>query len=514
MRSSRFLFLLSAAALLASGEIASAAVKLPNVISNHMVLQQSVAAPIWGTAAPEERVTVKFRDQSKSAVADKDGNWSVKLDPLKAGGPDVLTVTGTNELTINDVLIGEVWIGSGQSNMAGTVANYAKTDPMLAELAKTARPKMRFLKSSGVWAVSTTETNQQASAILFAFGVRLQDKLDTPVGLMLGAVGGTPSGYWLTQEMLDADSGCQEQASKYDQTHPLEVRQKRFEVLKAAYEKQLEAAKAANKNPPRVPVLEPAGGKSNGIIGHLFNAHIRPMAPYAFRGVLWDQGESGTAIGGVDQFNAMHALILGWRKYWNQGDFPFLYVQKVSGLGCAWDYSDPVTNMAEKFSALPAAVPNDGQYRELHIRIMQHPQTAMVTSSDLGTMTHPLNKSGYGTRAAQVARGFVYGEKVEYYGPTYESHSVEGDKVRVRYTHVGKGLAFRNGDKLQGFAVAGADKSFRWATATIDGDSVVLNCPEVKEPKFVRYGWSQNQTWANLFNQDGLPAIPFRTDKD
>ena len=186
-------------------------------------------------------------------------------------------------------------------------------------------------------------------------------------------------------------------------------------------------------------------------VGDLYAAHIQPVVPYAIRGVLWDQGESGTAVRGVDQFTMMGALIAGWRKTWGQGNFPFLYIQKPSGGGCAWEPKEnPVTRMANPFTAQPDRPnkPGDGLYRELHIRIMQHPNTAMVTASDLGSGVHPLNKSGYGQRACRVALGFVYGRDVAIYGPVYASHKVEGKTLRVSFKNVGKGLAFRHGQKL------------------------------------------------------------------
>jgi sialate O-acetylesterase len=232
--------------------------------------------------------------------------------------------------------------------------------------------------------------------------------------------------------------------------------------------------------------------------------------------VLWDQGESGTAIQSVDQFTLMGALIRGWRNEWGQGDFPFLYVQKPSGGGCAWDLDDPTTKQASKFAPLPKAVPptSAGLYRELHIRIMNHPNTAMVIATDLGSGIHPVNKSGYGDRACRVALGMVYGKKIEYYGPLYASNKIEGDKVIVKFTHTGQGLAFKHGQKLQGFAIAGEDKQFRWADAVIEGegDTVIVSSAEVKKPLAVRYAWNGDHPWANLFNKDGLPALTFRTD--
>jgi sialate O-acetylesterase len=268
----------------------------------------------------------------------------------------------------------------------------------------------------------------------------------------------------------------------------------------------VKAAKEAGKPLPRKP-------RGPGKIGDLYAAHIAPVVPYAIRGVLWDQGESGTAVPEIDQFSMMGALIRGWRNAWGQGEFPFLYVQKPSGGGCAWDQENPVTRMANDFAAQPAATnkDTDGNYRALHIKIMQHPNTAMVTASDLGSGVHPANKSGYGRRACRVALGFVYGRDVEIYGPVYESHAVEGNTIRVRFDHVGQGLAVKHADTLQGFEIAGNDSVFHWADAEIDGDTVVLSSPRVTKPVHVRYGWARNHPWANLFNKDGLPALTFST---
>jgi sialate O-acetylesterase len=252
----------------------------------------------------------------------------------------------------------------------------------------------------------------------------------------------------------------------------------------------------------------------NRDVGYLFEAHLRPVVGYAMRGVLWDQGESGTALGSVDQYTLMGALIRGWRKEWNIGEFPFIYVQKPSGFGCAWDYDDPITAKGQPISSLPPKVPatGEGLNVETHIRIMTYPNVGMAISTDLGEGIHPANKSGYGRRAARVALGMVYGKPIEYYGPIYASHAVDGKAIRVKFTHCDRGLAFRHSDKLQGFAVAGDDKVFRWADARIDGDSVVVTCAEVEQPVAVRYAWGSNRTWANLFNADGLPAVTFRTD--
>lgn len=495
---------------------AQAAVTLPPVIDSHMVLQHGQSVPVWGTAASGEEVTVKFRDQVKSTKAGADGKWSVKLDALKVGGPDVMTVSGSNTITLDDVLVGEVWVGSGQSNMQGTVSGYAKSDPVLDQLAKQTYPKLRLMRGArSKWAPATPDNNGGASAILFAFGVRLQEKLDVPVGIMVGAVGGTPSGYWLTAEHLAADAPAQQSIKKFAETYRFEMLKEKHKADLAAWEKQYGADAKAGKKVPGAPPEPQAAGECRGKIGNLYEAHIRPYQPFAIRGVLWDQGESGTAITGLDQYYAMGALIRGWRNDWGQGEFPFLYVQKQSGGGCAFAPQDPVTDKGDAFSPLPKTVPatQEGMYRELHQRIAEHPRTAMVGSTDLGPGIHPTNKSGYGTRAAQVALGFVYAKDVAISGPTYKSHTVDGEKVRIQFDHVRGGLLFKHGDKLQGFAVSGDGKTFHWADAVIDGETVVVSCAEVKNPTAVRYAWGSRHPWANLFNKDGLPANAFRTDK-
>lgn len=256
------------------------------------------------------------------------------------------------------------------------------------------------------------------SAILFAFGSRLQAELDVPVGLMLGAVGGTPSGYWFTEEMYRSDAACQAQVKKFAETYDFAAAMKAHERYMTAWKANTEKIKATGGRVGREPALPRQPGECTGELGHLYTKHILPYMPYAIRGVLWDQGEGGTAITGLDQFHAMGALIKGWRKAWNQ-DFAFIYVQKPSGGGTAWDLTNPTTKNASPFAAQPEKVPadNEGIAREIHIKIQQHPNTAMVISTDLGGMTHPTNKSGYGERAKQVALGFVHGRKVEFSGP-------------------------------------------------------------------------------------------------
>ncbi len=502
-----------------------AEIKLSKVFTPHMVLQREMAVPVYGMASPGEKVTVKFRTQTKTVEADKDGKWLVKLEALKPGGPDELII---GDKKIEDVLVGDVWIGSGQSNMDMITVSYVGNDPVLAEAVKGTYPQLRFMRkeASAVWEQATPESNLKFSALLFSFGVPLQKELGIPVGLMVGAVGGTPSGYWLSEEMYREDAACAEAVKKFVPTYKYDELVAKYAVDKAKYDEELaawkplaEAAKKEGKPVPQGPrapqTVGKAGEAGGGKIGQLFEAFIRPYVGYGIKGVLWDQGESRTNIVGVPQYEVMGALIKGWRKAWGQGDFPFLYVQKPSGGGCAWDYSAPMMSKGDKFVPLPKTIPVGPASDYSHpyfATFMQYPKTYMVTSSDLGSGTHPVNKSGYGERAANVAKAVAYGGKAEFCGPIYASHSIEGDKVSLKFTHVGKGLTFKNGDQLQGFLIAGADKKFVWADAVIEGENVIVSSKEVSKPEAVRYAWSQQFAWANLFNQDGLPATPFRTD--
>jgi sialate O-acetylesterase len=510
---------------LAPFAVARGEVTLSKVFTPHMVLQRGMPVPIWGQAAPGEQVTVAFRSQSKTATADAMGKWSVKLDALEAGGPDTLTV---GDKKIDDVLVGEVWVGSGQSNMDGLVRSYAQNDPVLAEKAAKAYPKLRLLQKAAteVWMEATPENNQKMSAILFAFGLSLQEQLDVPVGIMVGAVGGTPSGFWLSEEMYKRDEACDEAVKKFAPTYDYEGLQKRYLEAKAKYDVDAaawkiaaEEAKKAGKPVPqglRPPQTVGKPGETNfGKVGQLFESFIRPYVGYGIKGVLWDQGESKTNIVGVDQVTLMGALIRGWRSDWGQGDFPFLYVQKPSGGGCAWDYTLPESNKADAFAELPPQIPPPPSADYSHAvfaQIMRYPKTHMVTASDLGSGIHPTNKSGYGSRAARVALATAYDKPVEWLGPVLDRHEIKDGKVVLHFTHVGQGLAFKNGERLQGFMIAGEDKKFVWAQAEIVGDTVEVSHAMVAKPASARYAWAGQFRWANLFNRDGLPAQPFRTD--
>jgi sialate O-acetylesterase len=498
------------------GRDLSANVTLPPVLDSHMVLQRESAVPIWGQADPGEQVTVTFRDQKKSTTTGPDGKWMIKLDPLPLGAPAELVVAGNNTLTLTDVLVGEVWVGSGQSNIDSPIPMYEKNDPVLKEAAKQAHPTLRLFRSARDfrWQPWDPKRSRGFSAHLFYFGVKLQEDLGVPVGLIEAAFAGSPSGPFISAEAFKSDPEVQKEAAASNEKEPIDGRMKKYEAAHAKWREAIATAKAAGA--PTDKLKEPSKPVPFGQqqTGERYEKYIRPVIPFAIRGVLWDQGEGGST-GGNSQPVVMGALIRSWRKDWGQGDFPWLYVKKPSGGGCALDPNNPVNHGADAFQPLPEKPPASSYHSRLHhegYSIAKNPNTFLVNTTDLAPGIHPANKSGYGTRSAVVALGAVYKKPIEYYGPVFESLKVEGDKLRITYTHVGKGLVVPEGQKLQGFLIAGEDKQFHWADAAIDGDTVVLSSVKVPSPVAARYAWTWPLRWANLFNKDGLPAFTFHAE--
>lgn len=494
--------LLAVASLLLAGATSlRAEIKPAPVFGSHMVLQRGMPVPVWGTAAPGEAVTVRFAGQEKKTQADANGRWSVKLDALKEGGPFVLQI---GSLSFDDVLVGEVWLGAGQSNMVVGSPGVAKNDPVMADWVTNTYPQIRIgWGNKGDWRVPKAPVS--LPALPFAFAINLHRQLNVPVGVVIGAVPGSSTDFWITPDAVQADEQCQAAIRAYaTNVYPRE---------REAYEQRLKAweAKDAATRPakPEGP-LEPGGARHP--LGKFFEEHIRPAIPFAIRGVLWDQGENGPSITGTTPLMVMRALIASWRKAWGQGDIPWVYVQKPSGNGCAWDPQNPINRLAAPFAPLPEKVMNGGFVRDQYVKLLQVTNTFMAITSDLSPGVHPPNKSGYGIRAAEAAMVAAYGKQAEIYGPLYAGHTVEEGRVRIRFTHVGKGLAARHADKLQGFAVAGEDKRFVWTDAVIEGDTVIVSSKSVSNPVAVRYAYDDKCPWANLFNQDGLPAQAFRTD--
>lgn len=496
--------------------------QLPPVLGHHMVVQRDREIPVWGLAAPDREVTVQLGDQRQAVLAGPDGRWSVRLPPLPAGGPLTLILsTEGSQLALTNILVGEVWLGSGQSNMSLPIGKCTADDPVLAALAADFWPRVRVFQS-GVesrrgWRAADAAGLPGFSALLFAFGVSLQRELGVPVGLIVAAEGGSASGQWVEPAHYAADAGCRQAVAAFAETYTEADVDKAYAYQQALWRKGAAFAEANGRPLPPPPVrLNP--GDAPFTIGGLHEQYIRPLVPGGIRGVLWDQGEDGTGICGLDQPPLMAALIAGWRREWGQGEFPFLIVQKPNGGGCALE-SNATTRLAAVPAPLPPAPPGDGAGRAGYLEILKNPATFLVPSSDLGGGKHPANKSGYGARAAQVALGGVYGRAAAISGPVYRSHAVEGGVVRIRFAHAGRGLVFR-GDKLQGFALAGPDGVFHWAAAEIEppatpeaaADTVRVTCDQVPVPVAVEYAWAQEHPWANLFNGEGLPAMTFRAE--
>jgi sialate O-acetylesterase len=493
---------------MAASTVRGVELSVASPFSDHMVLQREMPVPVWGSANPGEEVTVAFAGQKMSTTADVRGAWMVKLDAMDASADGrEMEVTGkANSVTFKDVLVGEVWLGSGQSNMAGHCYNYVdgNKDPTLKAWVEGAPyPKMRLYVSRRGWKVADEAAIRSFSAHLFSFGYKLRETLGVPIGLMVGATSGSPSCNYLTDEMVAGDAAFLKQlaAAGYDS---LEAMNREADAKIKAYAEESERRLAAGqrrgnyKGPPR--------------LGKYFHKSIESKIPYAIRGVLWDQGESDTRIPGVDQYVTMNALIRGWRKAWGQGDFPFLHVQKPSGTGCAWDPENPVNAGANPLSADIPKTSKPNRRRMAHVKMGAIFNAPLVQTSDLSPGLHPPCKSGYGSRAARVALGHVYKKDFAISGPAYKSHAVEGSTIRVTYHHVGKGLAYKHADTIHGFAIAAADGKFQPATARIENDTVVLSHPEISDPAHARYAVEWQIPHANLFNKDGLPAVSFMTD--
>lgn len=469
-----------------------AAVKPHGLFSNGAVLQQGMEVPIWGTASDGEKVTVKFQGQEVSTVA-KDGRWQVKLKPLQPGGPFTLTI---NELEITDVLVGEVWLCSGQSNMAFTLtgtsnakaAILASTDPLLRCLTLSAAFKDQ--PETGVtasWRDSNPVHAANFTAVGYFFGRDLRKALNVPVGLIHSSVGGTPAQAWTSPAALRAGGFHTffeaHEKSVADYTARLTRYKTDLENWKA------EAASARTDGRPEPKEPKPPGSPTGRGPGCLYNGMIAPLVPYALRGAIWYQGEANA--GNPTQYQSLlPTLIQDWRTAWGQGDFPFLFVQIAP------------------YNGIPP------ELREAQLRVWQTTtNTAMAVITDCGSPTniHPKDKEPVGQRLALAARATVYGEKIEFSGPLYDSMKVTGAEITLTFRHTGTGLVAKDGD-LKGFMIAGPDKKFTSATARIDGTKVIVSHATVTNPVAVRYGWA-NTPDVNLYNKEGLPASPFRTDR-
>lgn len=468
---------LAAMLLVFATSVASADVKLPKIFGDNMVLQQKTKAPVWGWAEPGEKVTVTLGDAKAETTANDQGKWLAKIDTPAAGGPMTLVVQGKNEIVYKNVLMGEVWVCSGQSNMDWGVG--ASLNPK-EEIPNAKYPNIRLFlvpRTGAVtkaepqsdfsqdlkWAECSPETVGGFSAVAYFFGRKLQQELNVPVGLINVSWGGTICETWTSKPALEADK---------DAFGPILERGKNFQE--------------GNPNQPAA----------------LYNGMISPLLPYAIRGAIWYQGESN--VGRAEQYAKLFpAMISDWRKAWGQGDFPFLYVQ-LAPYCYAGDHKTKTPNDSKQLAELW-----DAQVKTLAL-----PNTGMAVTTDITDLfdIHPKNKQDVGLRLALWSLATTYGKSdLVYSGPLYESMAVEGNKIRIKFKHLGGGLQAKDGQPLTFFSIAGEDKNFVDAKAEIDGDTVVVTSDKVEKPVAVRFGWKDYAT-PNLFNKAGLPASPFRTD--
>jgi len=507
---SKWLALL-AVSIASLASVASAEVKLPAVFGDHMVLQCDAELPVWGWANPGEKVTVTLGKQTETATAGDEGKWKLKLGAVKAGGPHTLKVQGSNTIELTDVLAGEVWLCSGQSNMAMTVSRALDFEK---EAAASDLPKIRMLTVERIvgltpqddcqaeWAVCSPETVGAFSAAAFFFGRELNKELDVPVGLINSSWGGTPVQAWTCMKCQSAEPRLKPILDPWEEKLAVPFDAEAANAnLEKALERWKEAVKKAReegKQPPRRPRGQADPALDSHRPGNLFNGMIAPLAPYAIRGAIWYQGESNAGRYQSDLYGLQLGMMIeNWRRIWGQGDFPFEWVQ-----------------LPNFHTPQEAPVESSGWVivQEQMLKTLQVPNTGMAVTIGIGEAgnIHPKNKQDVGKRLALWALAKTYGQDVVACGPLYKSMSKKGGQVVLSFDHLGGGLVAEGG-KLKGFAIAGADKEFVWANAEIAGDTVVVSCPAVKKPAAVRYAWADNPD-CNLYNKAGLPASPFRTD--
>jgi sialate O-acetylesterase len=488
---------------LAPGE-ARSEVTLPHVLSSHMVLQRGKPIHLWGWADAGEQVKATLRDTSASTKADRLGRWSLYLPEEKAGGPYQVTIAGTNTIVLDDVLIGDVWFASGQSNMQLPLIGFPHSAVVTnadEEIRNATNPNLRLLHipmigkhypqrdQGATWTLCTPETAKTFSAAAYFFGREIAAREHVPVGLIDSSYGGTPVAAWTSMSALGADASLMPVFAEWAQFSADHADVPR---MIAAEKREIAAAKAAGQPAPR---YDWHPNYDSWAPSWLYNAMVAPAINFPIKGVIWYQGASDTPLYRAGMYEReFPAMIAGWRSDWQEGKFPFLFVQIAN------------------FTSTPEedwAVVREAQRRTLSIA-----NTAMAVTIDIGTPdnVHPPDKQGVGHRLALAARALAYGENVEYSGPLYRQTTPDGSELKVWFDHDASGLVAKGGP-LTGFEIAGKDHKFVPATAKIEGQSVVVSSPDVREPKFVRYGWANSPT-VNLFNGAGLPASPFTSEKN
>jgi sialate O-acetylesterase len=495
------------------GVAARAEVRLPKVFGGHMVLQQEKPLVIWGWAQPNETVTVQIALENRTAQANELGEWKVELPAMKAGGPYSLTVSGSSTVRFDDVMVGEVWLCSGQSNMEMGISMARDGEQ---EIAAADYPAIRLLKVTrkwtpepqndieGTWKQCSPKAVAEGgwggfSAAAYYFGRELHKKLGVPVGLIDATWGGTRIESWTPPEGFAAVPALKQESKLLQLGDPREAaHQQRLEQVLQDTERWLASAKQALVQRTNVPTMPtyPEELLPPHDVQHrtaLYNGMIHPLHPFALRGAIWYQGESNATEGKL-YTERMKALIGGWRQLWGEGDFPFYFAQIAP-----WTYGFKPEIIGEFWEAQAAA--------------QEIPNCGMVVINDIGNLKdiHPANKQEVGRRLALWALAKTYGKQnLVYAGPSFKAMSVEGDKMRLSFEGAGGGLTSRDGKPLSWFEIIDADEGgFVKADAEIQGETLVLSAPGVKHPAAMRFAWSMLAE-PNLMNAEGLPAGAFR----
>jgi sialate O-acetylesterase len=542
---------------------AEAEVRMPQIFSDHMVLQREMPVHIWGWADVGEQVKVTFADQQAETVTGPDGRWQVTLKKMEAQvAPQTLTIYGQNTVRFTDILVGEVWVCSGQSNMERLLEQTVYSDAdlsaaqdaqlryfhVLPATAVTPQEDVQRWDSQG-WSPSTPERALKFSAVCFYFGRELRKHLGVPIGLIDSTKGGTRAQIWTSLDAIESHRSADPQFSQWLQERALVVRnlaERRAEYpqKKAQYDRELAAwAKQIESDPvyvakekrwqaeleqaqkegtewpiepkpsltkPAEPPLPDDGPYSTFMVGNLYNAMIAPLTNLSIRGVLWYQGETNDK--NAPQYKVLFPLLISdWRQQWDEGNFPFMFVQ-LPNIHMA--QTEPVQDR----DLWP-------WMREAQQDALGLPNTAMAITIDIGDPwnVHGKDKRDIGIRLSLLARQKVYGEHIIAEGPVFRSMRVRGDRIELKFTDVGSGLTIGTppwtptgvvpaaSGELRGFAIAGEDQVWHWADARIHRDQVIVSNSGVKQPVAVRYGWADNPA-CNLYNLERLPAAPFRTD--
>jgi sialate O-acetylesterase len=466
---------------------ARADIRLPALFTDHMVLQQGQKNRVWGWADPGEDVIVTIAGQRQTAKAGDNGKWQVTLEPLAVGGPHTLNLAGKNKLAVQDVLVGEVWVCSGQSNMQWSVtqsndgdletktAKYPRIRLISVPQIGTQEPQDDF---KGSWSVCSPDTVGSFSAVGYYFGRQLHQTLDVPIGLIDDAWGGSACEAWIRRDLLAKDE-------KYK---PLLDRWTQIEETLADPEK------SQAKGAPNRGMLT-----GNARPGNIYNGVLKPTIGYGIRGAIWYQGESNA--GRAYQYRDLFPLMIqSWREEWEQGDFPFYWVQLADFQAVKNEPAD--SSWAELREA-----------QTLTMDKLKNTGEAVIIDIGEGRDIHPRNKQDVALRLARWALARDYGlSNLAHQSPRFKIMEKQGDKLVLSFDHVGGGLYTFDVTKPVGFAIAGSDQKFVWAEAALEGkDKIVVSSPQVQEPVAVRYAWADNPV-CNVYSREGLPLTPFRTD--